>query len=176
MIRNRRFDYLFNELTMKPIEFKTKYMQYAINCENATGVPALITMAQAVLESGWGEHAVGNMFFGIKDSDGINGNEQLLTTTEYSKKSTIKVPIIISKTFDPIKKLWKFIVKDYFRKYDTPEQSFVEHGEFLRKNKRYTKCFTTTDPYRFAEYLQECGYATDPMYALKLKNIINLLK
>lgn len=161
---------------MKASDFKSKYYQFALNCENATGVPALVTLAQAALESGWGEHAPGNMFFGVKDSDGINGNEQLLTTTEYSKKDTIKVPVIISKVFNPVTKLWKFVVKDYFRKYKSPEESFVDHGNFLRRNHRYAICFTTSNPELFCEYLQQCGYATDPNYADKLKSIIKILK
>lgn len=160
---------------MTPLEFKEKYLQFAINSELKTGMPALTTLAQCALETGWGKHCPGNMMFGVKDNDGINGNEQLLITTEYSKNSTIKVPVIISKVFNPLTKLWKFIVKDYFRKYNSPEDSFIAHGELLKSKVRYKKCFTTKDPYKFAEYLQECGYATDPNYALKLKNIIHQL-
>ena len=38
------------------------------------------------------------MFFGVKDTDGINGNEQLITTTEYSRRNDLKFPEVISVT------------------------------------------------------------------------------
>ncbi len=163
---------------MKVKEFVNKYYIYAKGCENRTGVPALFTLAQAALETGWGNHAPGNMFFGIKDTDGINGNEQLLTTTEYSKKPIINVSKIISKTFDPIKKLYKFIVKDYFRKYNNPQESFEDHAKLFLTVSRYTDNFIKCgpDPNCFAEEVARDGYATDPNYANKLKKLISIIR
>lgn len=97
---------------MKPKDFVEKYYPFAKQTQDKVGISAIAILAQAAVESGWGEHALGNMFFGVKDTDGVNGNEQLLTTTEYSKKDTLKFPVIISKIFDPVKKLYKYIVKD----------------------------------------------------------------
>ena len=46
--------------------FKEKYLPYAMESERKTGLSAIFILAQAALETGWGKHAPGNMFFGIK--------------------------------------------------------------------------------------------------------------
>jgi flagellar protein FlgJ len=53
-------------------------------------------LVRAAIESGWGEKAPQNNFFGIKDFDGVNGNEFLLTTTEFHKTRNVKYPKILS--------------------------------------------------------------------------------
>ncbi|MGL4596344.1 MAG: glucosaminidase domain-containing protein, partial [Bacteroidia bacterium] len=75
---------------MKPADFVKAFFPFAKKTEEKTGISAIAILAQAALESGWGEKAPGNMFFGVKDTDGLNGNEQLLTTTEYSRRSDLK--------------------------------------------------------------------------------------
>jgi len=108
---------------MKPSEFVNTYLPYARQTEQKTGISAIAILTQAALESGWGKFAPGNMFFGVKDTDGLNGNEQLLTTTEYSRRADLVFPVIISVT--PIMRngimYFKYRVKDYFRKYENPE-------------------------------------------------------
>jgi flagellar protein FlgJ len=158
---------------MKPKDFVTKYLPYAKMTEAKTGIHSIAILTQAALESGWGEKAPGNMFFGVKDTDGINGNEQLLTTTEYSTKETLKVPQIISKTLiDPVKKLYKYVVKDYFRKYNTPEESFTDHANFFLKNSRYKAALAVKHDYnKFFEEIHKAGYATGPNYADTLKAV-----
>lgn len=161
---------------MKPKDFVDKYWSYAVACERRTTVPALFTLAQAALESGWSESAPGNNFFGIKDTDGMNGNEQLITTVEYSSKSTLIFPQIISKVFDPIKKLYKYIVKAYFRKYTTPEESFVDHAKFFLENTRYHNTFQfIQNPELFSDMVAKDGYATDPNYADKMRKLIRMI-
>ena len=76
---------------MKPKDFVVKYYPYAKQIEDELGLSSIAILAQCALESGWGEHAPGNMMFGIKDTDGINGNEQLITTTEYLKNPENRV-------------------------------------------------------------------------------------
>lgn len=157
---------------MTPELFIKTYYPFALKVEKKTGISALAILAQAALESAWGEKAIGNMMFGIKDTDGINGNEQLITTTEYSKFSTLKFPIIIS-----IKKqlsgLYKYIIKDYFRKYDTPEQSFLDHANFFFKNKRYKDALKVKgDTLKFIDEIAKVGYATDANYAKNLKAVV----
>ena len=153
---------------MKPKEFVSAFLQFAKETERKTGISAIAILAQAALESGWGKAAPGNMFFGVKDTDGINGNEQLLMTTEYSRRSDLKFPEIISVT--PVlkngQKYFKYIVKDYFRKYDTPEQCFTDHTTFFFKNPRYTTALEVrSDPYQFIDEIAKAGYATAPDYA-----------
>lgn len=160
---------------MKPKDFVNKYINYAKESEKKTGINYKAILAQAALESGWGESAPGNMFFGVKDTDGINGNEQLLTTTEYSKNPNLKFPVIISIT-NIIKnniKMFKYTIKDYFRKYSIPEQSFTDHCNFLIKNKRYTRALMVkSDANKFIDEIALAGYATDPNYAKTLKSIV----
>jgi flagellum-specific peptidoglycan hydrolase FlgJ len=141
---------------MIPKQFYSTYIQYATDSQTATGVPALATLAQAALESAWGAHAPGFNFFGIKDTDGINGNEQRLNTHEVVGGKTIAV-------------------QAEFRKYDTPAEGFIDHGNFLKRNPRYAKAFQFTDPLQFLGEVAKAGYATDPDYAVKLGKILHLL-
>lgn len=156
---------------MKPELFIKIYYPFALKVEKSTGISAIAILAQSALESGWGDKAVGNMMFGIKDTDGINGNEQLITTTEFSKVATLKFPVILS-----IKKqlngLYKYLVKDYFRKYNTPEESFLDHAKFFLQNKRYSKALLVKgDAMKFIEEVARAGYATDINYAESLKAV-----
>ncbi len=164
---------------MKPKEFVQQYYSFANQTEQKTGISAIAILAQAALESNWGKAAPGWMFFGVKDTDGINGNEQLLTTTEYSRSANLKFPEIISIT--PVirngQKWFKYKVKDYFRKYDTPEQCFTDHGNFFLKNKRYAKALAVkNDAYKFIEEVAKAGYATAPNYASILKSVALMIE
>lgn len=159
---------------MTPIAFVNKYRGSAQSAELATGVPALAILTQAAIESAWGKSAPGNMFFGVKDTDGVNGNEQLLLTTEISRRSDLKFPVILSITPVTIdgKKYFKYRVKDYFRKYATPEDSFTDHGLFLKRNKRYKPAFQfVDDPKSFLISVANAGYASDPEYLKKLMQV-----
>jgi flagellum-specific peptidoglycan hydrolase FlgJ len=161
---------------MKPADFKKWLLPGAKNIELKYGIPHLFIIAQAALESGWGEHAPGNMLFGVKDHDGMNGNEQLLTTTEYLTIPNAKFPQIISVVQVAGKKLWKYIVKDWFRKYNTPEDSLTDHA-YVLLGPRYKPAFQfKTDPYKFTEEIARVGYATDPDYAGKIKAIIKMIE
>jgi len=160
-------------------KFVNTFRRYAVETERKTGISAIFTLAQAALESGWGERAIGNMFFGVKDTDGLNGNEQLLTTTEYSTKPDLKFPEVISveKVIRNGKEMYKYKVKDWFRRYDTPEQSFTDHANFFIRNKRYAEALKVKgDAMAFAEAIAKAGYATDPSYATTLKAVIKTVK
>ena len=164
---------------MKPKDFVNAYLSFARQTEQKTGISAVAILAQAALESGWGEKAPGNMFFGVKDTDGLNGNEQLITTTEYSTKPNLKFPEIISIVPVTIKgvKMFKYTVKDYLRKYNSPEECFTEHGNFFLKNPRYAKALTVrSDPNRFVEEIAAAGYATGPAYADLLKSLVKSIQ
>ena len=67
-------------------------------------------------------------------------------------------------------------VRDWFRKYNSPEESFTDHARLLSQHPRYQKAMRyKNDPYRLAEEIAAAGYATDPKYAYKLKIIIDQL-
>jgi flagellum-specific peptidoglycan hydrolase FlgJ len=164
---------------MTPKEFVSQFYPFAKQTENLTGISAVAILAQAALESGWAKYAPGNMFFGVKDTDGVNGNEQLLTTTEYSKRSDLNFPIIISitPTVRNGQKYFKYVVKDYFRKYDTPEECFTDHTKFFLNNPRYKTALTVkTDPYKFIDEIAKAGYATDPNYSDTLKSVARMIQ
>lgn len=159
---------------MKPELFVKMNLPHAKQVEAKTGILAVATLTQAALESSWGDVAPGNMFFGVKDTDGVNGNEQLITTTEYTRSAKNPMPFPISST-PVIKngvKMFKHKGKDYFRKYATPEECFNDHAQFFLKNKRYAKALTVKNDYnRFFEEIAKAGYATDPNYADTLKAV-----
>jgi flagellum-specific peptidoglycan hydrolase FlgJ len=155
-------------------DFARLLYPYAEKTEQKTGISAIAILAQAALESGWNSSSPGWMFFGVKDTDGINGNEQLLRTTEYSRRSDLKFPEIISIT--PVlrggQKYFKYIIKDYFRKYNSPEECFTDHANFFLRNPRYTNALKVrSNPYLFFEEIHKSGYATDPEYVNKLTSV-----
>ena len=159
---------------MAPKDFVVTFYNDAKECEKSTGICAIAILAQAALESGWGKVAPGNMFFGIKDSDGVNGNEQLVVTTEYSRSATAPFPRIMSVT--PVvrngQKWFKYKIQDYFRKYEKPADSFIDHSQFFLKNKRYADAMKVcADPDKFFDAIAKAGYATAPGYADILKGV-----
>ena len=162
---------------MKPSDFVKTYKQAALIAESQTGLSWKANLTQAALESGWGKHAPGNNLFGVKDSDGVNGNEQLLITTEYSKSKNLKFPQILSIVWDYSKKLWKYRVRDYFRKYPDCSEIFVEHAKFFESRSRYAAAWTVrNDPYKFFAEIAKAGYATDPNYAASLCKICKIIE
>lgn len=162
---------------MKPSEFVKEYYGFAKTTEEKTGIDARFTLAQAALESGWGKSAVGNMFFGVKAGKNTPDNKkQLLSTREVLSNPNASFPVVISKKKRSDGK-WEYRVKDWFRKYDTPEESFTDHANFFIENKRYHKALLVKDdPYKLAEEVAKAGYATDPNYADTLKKIIKMIE
>ena len=161
---------------LTPKQFVEKFYPFAKQTEEKTGISAAFILAQAALESGWGGSVPGNMFFGIKDTDGINGNEQLLRTTEVLKNPNVKFPEVISVTKRPDGK-YLYVVKDWFRKYDTPEGSFTDHAAFFFAYNRYAKALEVKhDAYAFADAIALAGYATASDYAAILKSLIKTIE
>lgn len=142
----------------KQEEFVTKYLLDAIQSKIRTGVPVLVTLAQSALESGWGKHAKGNNFFGVKAGSSWQGETQLLNTYEEIEGKQVKV-------------------QAKFRKYKTPEESFVDHGLLLKK--RFAKSFLHNDPIDFVRSMQndyKYKYATDSKYVEKIGTMIRQIK
>lgn len=127
-----------------------RYADLAVEEMYRSGVPASITLAQGLLESGYGlsELAVkSNNHFGIKCHNTWKG----------------------AKVYhdDDAK-------GECFRKYDNPEESFRDHSDFLRYRDRYKFLFDykVTDYKAWAYGLKSAGYATDPKYPAKLIKLI----
>lgn len=121
--------------------------------QRETGVPASVTIAQAALESSWGQSVLSTKahnYFGIKALNGPGPAGVInLNTGEYLNGQSV-------------------VINDGFKAYHSMEESFADHGRYLRDNPRYAKCFETKDPKEFARRLEAAGYATDPAYAAKL--------
>lgn len=120
------------------------------------GVPASVTIAQAILESAWGNSRLtkeGCNLFGIKSSKGWTGGTIMKNTAEYINGKRV-------------------IVKAPFRRYDSLADSIEDHAVFLVKNKRYAKAFLCKDGCSFADAIAKCGYATDPAYSALLISLI----
>ena len=162
---------------MTPQEFTKTYYPFALQSQQKTGINALAVMAQAAQETGWGKTVVGNMLFGVKAKSTTPANKkQLLTTTEYHKTNSVKYPVVISITKQP-NGLYKYRIKDYFMKYDSPKESFDDHSDFFFRNPRYAKALAVKgDANKFVDEIAKAGYATDPNYAASLKSIIKRIQ
>ena len=137
---------------MNPLEFIMRLTPGAVASAKTSGVPASITIAQAALESAWGESGLakaGNNLFGIKADSLWRGQTLTMNTKEFIKGQWVVVPA-----------LW--------RKYPSWQASMEDHAAFLRRNPRYKACFLCTTAPAFAKALVQAGYATDPEYANKL--------
>ena len=158
---------------MTPKEFIKKYKPFALETERKTGISHLFILAQSALETGWGKRAPGNMMFGVKAKAGTSFEKrQLVVTKEVLSSPNVTFPEIISITKRADGK-YQYEVKDWFRKYDSPEESFTDHANLFMNNKRYAKALLVrSDPYKFAEEVAKAGYATAPNYADSLKTLI----
>ncbi len=130
-------------------EYIDMYKDAAIKEMHHSGVPASITLAQGILESGDGNSPLAryaNNHFGIKCHSSWNG--KTFIQDDDSKDGC-------------------------FRKYNSAYESFQDHSDFL-KRKRYAALFElkTTNYKGWAKGLKEAGYATNPKYPQLLIRII----
>ena len=143
------------------IKWNSAYQQYidqykdiAIEQMMRYHIPASITLAQGLLESGAGRSELtrnSNNHFGIKCNNNWTGRR---TYHDDDAKN------------------------DCFRVYDSAYDSYEDHSKFLSSNQRYRPLFQLkpTDYKGWAKGLKACGYATSPVYAEKLVEIIQLYK
>jgi mannosyl-glycoprotein endo-beta-N-acetylglucosaminidase len=115
-------------------------------------VPASVTIAQAILESGWGRSglsATDRNFFGIKCFSGEHGP---IATGCHSYATYECLPTCLPTTAT-------------FRVYATSGDSYRDHGRFLVTNSRYKPAFQySNDPNTFLYQMWKAGYATSPTY------------
>ena len=126
------------------------YKDVAISEMYRTGIPASITLAQGILESGSGNSRLAveaNNHFGIKCHE-WNGD-------------------FIREDDDA--------ANECFRKYEDAMQSYIDHSEFLMSRPRYAFLFeySRTDYKHWARGLKKAGYATNPKYAQILIDLID---
>ena len=135
-----------------PEEYIQTYKDIAMREMKTHKIPASITLAQGLLESGAGNSALAREaknHFGIKCHKGWKG--ETYTMDDDAKD-------------------------ECFRKYDNVEDSFRDHSEFLCTHSRYAALFDLeiTDYQGWAKGLKAAGYATNPKYAQLLIDRIDL--
>ena len=126
-----------------------KYSEFAVQCQNEHHIPASITLAQGILESGAGESSLArecNNHFGIKCGSDWYGRS---TRKDDDRPN------------------------ECFRCYKSAKESYDDHAKFLQRQ-RYAFLFDypITDYKSWAYGLKQAGYATDPKYADQLIKLI----
>ena len=142
---------VFSQKKQTNEEYIEKYYKIAIEEMRKYKIPASITLAQGILESGSGNSTLAKKaknHFGIKCHSSWKGKGYFMD--------------------DDTK-------DECFRVYKSPESSFEDHSAFLTKRGRYEFLFTdyaTTDYKKWAKGLKKAGYATNPQYPQLLINLI----
>ena len=132
-------------------KYIAKYHKLAIFEMQSTGIPASITLAQALHESANGTSQLAvkaNNHFGVRCSSNWNGKRFYRNGNK----------------------------KNYcFRKYNTVEEAYKDRSSFLSKNKKYAFLFKygQQDYIHWAKGLQRAGYASSKIYAKQLINTID---
>ena len=134
-------------------QYIDQYKDLAIEQMKKYGIPASITLAQGVFESGAGRSELarkGNNHFGIK----CHGWQGRAVYADDDARN------------------------ECFRAYDNAYQSYEDHSRFLARGQRYRNLFSLriTDYKGWARGLKAAGYATNPRYADKLIELIELYK
>ena len=154
--------FLFSGFLSNPdlerISYVRQYKDLAIVEMYRTGIPASITLAQALHESNAGKSPLAvqaNNHFGIKCKSYWTGE------TYFHKDDDLNT--------------YGQLIESCFRSYDTVVESYVDHSNFLIQSAHYAPLFEfeKTDYVAWAWGLKQCGYATDPNYAVKLIQLIH---
>lgn len=130
-------------------EFLDRVGKTAAEYDESKTLPS-VTVAQAIVESAWGQSAPGNNYFGIKADSSWSGPSNNLSTQEEGAGGL-------------------YTITDGFRAYNTLEDSVIDHDKFLIPY----KMGPYTTPEEQAQHLKDEGYATDSGYASKLMQIID---
>jgi len=154
----------FNE----PKDFVTALIEPAQKVQQTLGVPFEVVIAQAALETGWGQKMIkaqdggsSNNLFNIKADSRWAGDKITKETLEFEQGAMIKK-------------------SEPFRTYQSLTDSVDDYINFLSTSERYQEALQDSgNVEHFLQGLQKAGYATDPQYADKilgtLKTVTNLL-
>ena len=139
------------------LEFIEKILKGAIQAYKKYGIPVSLTLAQGILESGWGQSTLTakyNNAFGVKEGSDWNGKTVRLKTGEQNKDGS------------------RYTIYANFRVYDNINDSVVDHAKVLLQP-RYRALFSAKNYEDVCYAVKAGGYATSVNYA---KNLINLIK
>ncbi|MCE0494448.1 flagellar assembly peptidoglycan hydrolase FlgJ [Vibrio salinus] len=144
-----------------PRDFISKLKPYADKAAKSLGVDPSLLLAQAALETGWGDKMVknslgsSNNLFNIKADKSWPGDKVATQTLEYEGRT----PVIENASF---------------RAYDNFQDSFNDYVRFLNSNPRYeTALQNSKSSSDFIRGIHSAGYATDPDYADKVLRVKN---
>ena len=140
-----------------PEEFVRKLLPAAKQAAKALGLDPMAMIAQAALETGWGQRMIKtargeNSFnlFGIKAQHNWQGESAVVDTLEFRGGVAQKE-------------------QARFRSYSSPEQSLQDYASFISDSPRYQQAMqVVAEPAAYFNELQAAGYATDPAYAKKI--------
>ncbi|NND59486.1 MAG: flagellar assembly peptidoglycan hydrolase FlgJ [Gammaproteobacteria bacterium] len=143
-------------------EFVSELLPFARQIENDLGISHRAILAQAALESGWGQHTMTRPdgsdafnLFGIKADGSWDGERVGVNTIEF---------------YDGVGQR----ERASFRAYESIGDAMADYADFIVSNPRYRDALRAgSDPHAYARELQRAGYATDPEYADKLSRIID---
>lgn len=142
-----------------PQSFISAMRPYAERAAQALGVEPSLLLAQAALETGWGQKVVknargsSNNLFNIKADRSWDGDKVTTQTLEFHDNTPVKETAA-------------------FRSYDSFAESFNDYVAFLNQNPRYqTALQHNGDSERFIRGIHQAGYATDPNYADKVLRV-----
>lgn len=145
----------------EPTAFIQRLLPAASQAAKQLGLEPLALIAQAALETGWGQRMFktsagveSHNLFGIKATGNWQGNVAVVDTLEYRQGVAQKE-------------------KARFRAYDSPEQSLQDYVDLIRQNPRYQAALAVaSDAKSYFRQLQAAGYATDPNYAEKIVSVL----
>jgi len=139
-----------------PERFVSRIWHHAQQAAHELGVNVRALIAQAALETGWGQH-------GIKGQDGKNAHNLFGWKGERANTQTHEYRDGERRS-----------ERADFRAYASVAESFADYVRLLKDNPRYQKALRAGDNVEgFASALQKAGYATDPGYAEKISAIAN---
>jgi flagellar protein FlgJ len=149
-------------LAKTPAEFVDQVMPAIRHAATALGLNPLGFLAQAALETGWGQRMARNAdgspslnVFGIKAGDEWTGARATADTVEFSNGVATQR-------------------RTAFRAYGSIEESVSDFANVLKKSPRYRDAIAAGgDVHAYIDRIGKSGYATDPEYANKLNQILN---
>ena len=135
---------------------------HAERAAQALGTEPKAIIAQAAVESGWGQYVIhdGNgkpsyNLFGIKANSQWQGDQAVVDTLEFTGNVPARQ-------------------KAAFRSYDDLGQAMDDYVDFIKSQPRYQDALkNSADTQAYFEGLQQAGYATDPAYANKVMSVYN---
>jgi flagellar protein FlgJ len=149
-------------LAQTPAQFVDHVMPSIRRAATSLGVNPMGLLAQAALETGWGQRMPRNAdgssslnLFGIKAGDEWSGARATADSVEFS--NGVAMPR-----------------RSVFRAYASIEESVNDFANLLKNSPRYRDAVAAgADPQKYIESMGKSGYATDPEYANKLNQILN---